>query len=49
MTRELIRTGDDRHDEFRGGYYEQCHDSAGNGRWPGAERFKEVITVFVEP
>jgi hypothetical protein len=41
--------GDDRQDELRGGYYEQCHDSAGNGHWPGAERFKEVITVFVEP
>jgi hypothetical protein len=36
-------------DELRGGYYEQCHDRAGSGNWPGAERFKEVITVFVEP
>lgn len=40
---------DDRHDEFNGGYYEQCHDSPGRGHWPGAERFKEVITVFVTP
>lgn len=35
--------------EYRGGYYEDCHDSPGLGKWPGAERFDEVITVFVAP
>lgn len=35
--------------DHRGGYYEQCHDEPGFGHWHGAERFKEVVTVFVTP
>ncbi len=34
---------------YSGGYYEDCHDAPGLGKWPNAERFKEVITVFVAP
>jgi hypothetical protein len=35
--------------DHRGGYYEQCHDSPGLGRWHHAERFDEVVTVFLAP
>lgn len=35
--------------EYRGGYYERCNDSPGFGRWQHAERYTEVITVFVQP
>ena len=29
------------------GFYAQCHDQPGLHKWPTAEKFKEVITVFV--
>jgi len=32
-----------------GGYYEKCHGEAGNGKWPHAERYDEVLTVFLMP
>jgi hypothetical protein len=35
--------------DYRGGYYEQCYDSAVFGPWQHAERFTEVVTVFVKP
>jgi hypothetical protein len=35
--------------DYRGGYYEQCYDSAVFGPWQQGERFTEVITVFVKP
>ena len=35
--------------DFHGGFYEECHDSAGFGTWHHAERFAEVLTVFVMP
>lgn len=35
--------------DYRGGYYEQCYDRPGPGVWSHAERFTEVITVFVMP
>jgi hypothetical protein len=35
--------------DFRGGFYEKCFDSAGFATWQHAERFPEVITVFVKP
>ncbi len=35
--------------DHRGGFYEQCHDSPGFGHWHHAERFNEVITVFLTP
>ena len=35
--------------DYRGGYYEQCHDAPGFGGWYHAERYTEVITVFVAP
>jgi hypothetical protein len=35
--------------DYHGGYYERCHDSQGFGRWQGAERYTETITVFVAP
>lgn len=41
--------GHDHDEEYNGGYYEECHDEVGPGRWPHAERFTEVVTVFVEP
>jgi hypothetical protein len=34
---------------YHGGYYEDCYDSPGLGQWQGAERFSEVITVFLTP
>jgi hypothetical protein len=40
--------GDDS-DSVRGSYYEQCFDEAATGHWSHAERFDEVITVFVRP
>jgi hypothetical protein len=39
----------DHDDDHEGGYYEKCYDEAGRGHWPHAERFDEVITVFVQP
>jgi len=33
----------------RGGYYENCHDTAGNGTWHNTTRFAEVITVYLKP
>jgi hypothetical protein len=52
--KELDDGGCDRHDhdgddQVLGSYYEDCFDEAGNGRWPHAEKFAEVITVFVKP
>ena len=35
--------------DYNGGYYERCHDAPGLGRWADAERYPEVITVFVQP
>jgi len=35
--------------DFRGGFYEQCYDSPGFGTWEHAQRFTEVITVFLKP
>lgn len=35
--------------DYRGGYYERCHDEPGFGRWHHAERYTEVVTVFVQP
>lgn len=35
--------------DYRGGYYEQCHDVPGDGVWHHAAKFTEVITVFVMP
>jgi hypothetical protein len=32
-----------------GGYYEQCYDEPGNGHWPGATKYDEVVTVFLMP
>lgn len=29
--------------------YERCHDRPGPGRWSGAKKFKQVITVYVSP
>ena len=40
--------GDD-DEEIDGGYYEKCYDEPGNGSWPHAERYDEVITVFLMP
>ncbi|HWU86501.1 MAG TPA: hypothetical protein VN253_04475 [Kofleriaceae bacterium] len=31
------------------GYYENCHDEAGNGHWPHATQYDEVITVYLRP
>jgi hypothetical protein len=28
------------------GIYESCHNTAGDGRWPGAKQYREVITVW---
>jgi hypothetical protein len=35
--------------DYHGGFYEECHDSPGFGTWHHAERFAEVLTVFVMP
>lgn len=35
--------------DYQGGFYEQCFDAPGNGSWEGAERFPEVVTIFVAP
>lgn len=31
-----------------GGYYDNCHDEPGKGKWRGAERFRQVITVYLQ-
>lgn len=31
------------------GYYKHCHDEPGKGKWHGATRYAEVVTVFVTP
>jgi hypothetical protein len=36
-------------DIVEGGFYEQCYDSPGLGKWPHAEKFNEVITIYVMP
>jgi hypothetical protein len=49
--------GDDADDELgsrdpdpvEGGYYTKCHDEPGGPRWPGATRYREVITVYLTP
>lgn len=40
---------DDDDDMHEGGYYQKCHDRAGSGRWPHAEQYDEVVTVFLSP
>lgn len=47
-----VHADDDDSNDLRsaeGGHYERCHDSAGYGRWPHAERYTEVITVYLKP
>ena len=46
---ERCSDDDGDHGEYEGGYYEQCHDSAGRGQWKHTDRYDEVITVFVSP
>ena len=31
------------------GYYDACHATPGDGRWPGLKPNREVITVYVDP
>lgn len=31
-----------------GGYYRDCHDEAGAGKWRGATRYRQVITVYLQ-
>lgn len=32
-----------------GGYYRSCHDEPGPGKWRGATRYRQVITVYLQP
>lgn len=32
---------------FANGVYGDCHDRAGDGRWPASRTYREVITVYV--
>ena len=31
------------------GTYGDCHDRSGNGKWPDASKYREVITTYVLP
>ena len=35
--------------ETDGGYYSSCHDEPGAGRWRGSKRYRQVVTVYLQP